>query len=165
VTGFSDFLHPVNNELLMGLGQDEDGLVKLELFNVAGVPYSLGSMSLGKSEGAQSSYSEARYNRHAFTYQVFSESTDRFLVPVDLSFADEESGYRQEDRLYMFELNDKNLPQMASFQSIGQIVVEGEGWQASRHRSVIHEDAVYYVNGTSVWSALWALPEIQNGPL
>ena len=165
VTGFSDFLHPVNNELLMGLGQDEDGLVKLELFNVAGVPYSLGSMSLGKSEGAQSSYSEARYNRHAFTYQVFSESTDRFLVPVDLSFADEESGYRQEDRLYMFELNDKNLPQMASFQSIGQIVVEGEGWQASRHRSVIHEDAVYYVNGTSVWSALWTVPNEQNGPL
>jgi hypothetical protein len=57
------------------------------------------------------------------------------------------------------------LPQMASIQPIAQIIVEREYWQASRHRSVIHEDAVYYVNGTAVWSALWTLPEIQNGPL
>ena len=29
----------------------------------------------------------------------------------------------------MFEPNDKNLPQMASIQPIGQIIVEREYWQ------------------------------------
>jgi hypothetical protein len=37
-------LHPVNNELLLGLGQSEGGLVKPELFTIADIdaPYSLG---------------------------------------------------------------------------------------------------------------------------
>ena len=83
VTGFSDFLHAVNDDLLMGLGQDENGLVKLELFNVADMtaPYSLGGISLGESEGASWGYSEARYNRHAFTYQAIDASKDRFSYP------------------------------------------------------------------------------------
>lgn len=165
VTGFSDFLHPINDELLMGLGQDEDNLVKLELFNVAGVPYSLGSISLGQIEGAQSSYSEARYNRHAFTYQVLSESTDRFLVPATLATSIEGVGYQEEDRLYMFELNDKDRAHTASMVNVGFILAVRDGWQASRNRSVIDDDAVYYINGTSVWSAPWAVPELQNGPL
>ena len=165
VTGFSDFLHPINDELLMGLGQDEDNLVKLELFNVAGVPYSLGSISLGQIEGAQSSYSEARYNRHAFTYQVLSESTDRFLVPATLATSIEGVGYQEEDRLYMFELNDKDRAHTASMVNVGFISAVRDGWQASRNRSVIDDDAVYYINGTSVWSAPWAVPELQNGPL
>ena len=53
VTGFSDFLHAVNDDLLMGLGQDENGLVKLELFNVADMtaPYSLGVFPWVKVKG------------------------------------------------------------------------------------------------------------------
>ena len=37
-------MHPVNNELLLGLGQSEGGLVKPELFTIADIdaPYSLG---------------------------------------------------------------------------------------------------------------------------
>ena len=52
VKGFSDFLHPVNENLLLGLGADEEGLVKLELFNVESIdaPYSLGSVSLEFTE-------------------------------------------------------------------------------------------------------------------
>ena len=66
IPGISDFLHPVNQDLLLGLGEDENGLVKLELFNVADMtaPYSLGTTVLGESENPNWSYSEARYNRH-----------------------------------------------------------------------------------------------------
>ena len=164
VTGFSDFLHPVSDELLMGLGQGDDGLVKLELFNVAGTPYSLGAISLGKDDAAQSSYSEARYNRHAFTYQVIDESNDRFLVPATLGISSEGFAYQEEDRLYMFEVNGKDNAHMASINAIGNIQAPREGWQVSRSRSVIHDDAVYYINGTDVWSALWTDPLLQNGP-
>ncbi|MDG1813652.1 MAG: beta-propeller domain-containing protein [Porticoccaceae bacterium] len=35
VTGFSGFLHPVSDDLLLGLGEGEEGRLKLELFNVS----------------------------------------------------------------------------------------------------------------------------------
>jgi uncharacterized secreted protein with C-terminal beta-propeller domain len=174
VTGFSDFLHPVSDQLLMGLGQDENGLTKLELFNVDNMssPYSLGTVTLGIEDGLISpdslnwSYSEARYNRHAFTYQVISDTQDRFLVPATLSFYNEQSGYQDEDRLYLLEINDKNTALTASINEVGYITAKrNERWYSSRNRGVIDGDAVYYINDSSVWSTLWSNPTQQEGPL
>ena len=174
VTGFSDFLHPVSDQLLMGLGQDENGLTKLELFNVENMssPYSLGTVTLGIEDGVIGpdslnwSYSEARYNRHAFTYQVISDTQDRFLVPATLSFYNEQSGYQDEDRLYLFEINDKNTALTASINTVGYITAKrNERWYSSRNRGVIDGDAVYYINDSSVWSTLWSNPTQQDGPL
>ena len=174
VTGFSDFLHPVSDQLLMGLGQDENGLTKLELFNVENMssPYSLGTVTLGIEDGVigpdslKWSYSEARYNRHAFTYQVISDTQDRFLVPATLSFYNEQSGYQDEDRLYLFEINDKNTALTASINKVGYITAKrNERWYSSRNRGVIDGDAVYYINDSSVWSTLWSNPTQQEGPL
>ena len=174
VTGFSDFLHPVSDQLLMGLGQDENGLTKLELFNVENMssPYSLGTVTLGMEDGLIGpdslnwSYSEARYNRHAFTYQVISDTQDRFLVPATLSFYNEQSGYQDEDRLYLFEINDKNTALTASINTVGYITAKrNERWYSSRNRGVIDGDAVYYINDSSVWSTQWSSPTQQEGPL
>jgi hypothetical protein len=174
VTGFSDFLHPVSDQLLMGLGQDENGLTKLELFNVGNMssPYSLGTVTLGIEDGVISpdslnwSYSEARYNRHAFTYQVISDTQDRFLVPATLSFYNEQSGYQDQDRLYLFEINDKNTALSASINKVGYISAKrNERWHSSRNRGVIDGNAVYYINDSSVWSTLWSNPTQQEGPL
>ena len=164
VPGFSDFLHPVNDELLLGLGQDDQGLIKLELFNVAYItaPFSLGSTSL--TAGANWSYSEARYNRHAFTYQAINETTDRFSVPVSLSFYSDEAGYSDERRLFLFEIDSKDRPADAAIVEVGQIVAETEQWWDSRQRAVFDGDAVFYIDGTVVWSALWSAPESQKGP-
>jgi uncharacterized secreted protein with C-terminal beta-propeller domain len=174
VTGFSDFLHPVSDQLLMGLGQDENGLTKLELFNVENMssPYSLGTVTLGIEDGVIGpdslnwSYSEARYNRHAFTYQVISDTQDRFLVPATLSFYNEQSGYQDEDRLYLFEINNKNTALTASINKVGYITAKrNERWYSSRNRGVIDGDAVYYINDSSVWSTQWSNPTQQEGPL
>lgn len=164
VTGFSDFLHPVSDELLLGLGQDEEGLVKLELFNIANMnaPYSLGAQSLG--QGANWSYSEARYNRHAFTYQPIDSSTDRFSVPLTIGFYDDTDGYSQQSRLYLFEVNGKDNATNASIDRLGTINATHDIWTDSRHRAVFHNDAVFFINGSSVWSTLWTDPSQQNGP-
>ena len=108
VKGFSDFIHPVNENLLLGLGGDENGLVKLELFNIENInnPFSLDSVLLG--EGADWNYSEARYNRKAFTYLNNNTGPDRFTVPVSSSFYNQETGYTTEKNLYLFEILDKN---------------------------------------------------------
>ncbi|MAH72738.1 MAG: hypothetical protein CBC09_01480 [Cellvibrionales bacterium TMED49] len=164
VTGFSDFLHPVSEKLLLGLGQDESGLVKLELFDVGqmNMPSSLGAMVLGSDENARWSYSEARYNRHAFTYQQINDDLDRFLVPVSMGLYSDESGYQNKDRLYMFELRNKSMSNLASIFEVGRITMQSS-WD-KRNRSFIHDDAVYYINGTKVWSALWGSASEQSGP-
>jgi uncharacterized secreted protein with C-terminal beta-propeller domain len=167
IPGFSDFLHPVNQDLLLGLGEDENGLVKLELFNVADMtgPYSLGTTVLGQDENPHWSYSEARYNRHAFTYQIVSETQDRFTVPVTLATKSETSEYQEQDRLYLFEINGKEDSALGSIDEIGHISVARDQWQNSRNRAVIHGDTVYYINNTSVWSTDWMNPSEQNGPM
>ncbi|MDA8781979.1 beta-propeller domain-containing protein [Porticoccaceae bacterium] len=164
VTGFSDFLHPVSEELLLGLGQDEEGAVKLELFNIANMnaPYSLGAFSIGAE--ASWSYSEARYDRHAFTYQSIDDGTDRFSIPVSLGLYDEQEVFSQQERLYLFEINGKDNPVDASVDEVGFITATKEQWWDNRHRAVFHNDAVFFVNGTVVWSTLWTDPSQQNGP-
>lgn len=164
VTGFSDFLHPVHNELLLGLGQSEGGLVKPELFTIVDIdaPYSLGASSI--EAGATWSYSEARYNRHAFTYQAFDDGTDRFSIPASLGLNDEINGYTQYERRYMFEINGKDNSINASMDQVGHINASNTHWWDDRHRAIFHNDAVFFINGTSVWSALRTDPSQQNGP-
>jgi len=168
VKGFSDFLHPVNEDLLLGLGADGNGLVKLELFNVENLnnPFSLDSVLLG--QGADWNYSEARYNRKAFTYLNHSTEIDKFTVPVSSSFYNNETGYRTEENLYLFEILDKNLPSSASINSVGAISSSNNTndgyWSANIFRSILHNDAVYFIVDGYVWSALWSAPYNQSGP-
>lgn len=171
VPGFSDFLHPVSSELLLGLGQDVIGRVKLELFNVASLesPYSLGTVTLAPE--ASVNFSPARYDHHAFTYQAISESTDRFSVPLSLRIYEEMEGFfpteTREDRLYLFEIEGKETPELGSIAEVGYISAQPDlySWGDNLQRAVFDGDTAFFINGSSVWSALWSNPTEQNGPM
>jgi uncharacterized secreted protein with C-terminal beta-propeller domain len=161
--GFSDFLHPVSDNLLLGLGQGDAGQIKLELFDVSVLsqPASRGSISLG----GRSSFSEARYDRHAFTY-LPNTSVDRFTIPAVL-YAD--NGSFVSSGLQLFEIRGKQTPNAATLQHIGAITPRAADGQTSlpppaRNRAFIHGDAVYYVSDEQVWSAWWQTPSLVNGP-
>ena len=81
VPGFSDLLHEVSEDLLLGLGSSDRFFPKLELYNVSDVtsPTSQGLVELG--EDMDWSYSPAQYNRYAFTY-LAGNGTDRPVSPV-----------------------------------------------------------------------------------
>lgn len=169
IPGFSDFLHPVNDELLLGLGQSaqNQGLVKLSLFNVADIanPLELATVLLGKEGGWN--YTEAQYNRHAFTYLQQADGSDRLTVPVQSSYNNEQGGYVNENRLYLMEINGKTNPAAASLDLIGNIIASpapNENWYGGQNRSVIHDDAVYFLSGDYIWSAPWTDPNNQTGP-
>jgi len=164
VTGFSDFLHPVSDDLLMGLGVGVNGGVKLELFDVSNItqPLSRGSTTLGGS----GSYSEARYDRHAFTYQFDVNGIDRFTIPAQV-YSSDGSYQFVESGLFLFEIRDKDMPALASLNSVGSIVPPRDGTTipyVSRSRAFIHDDTVYYVRDETVWAASWNSPSIVNGP-
>ncbi len=163
VTGFSDFLHPVSDELLLGLGTGAAGGVKLELFDVSDLsaPLSRGSATIGE----QNSYSEARWDRHAFTYQADVAGVDRFTVPVS-SYSEVDGQFLPETSLHLFEIHDKATPALASLIPAGQLTppVASEFGFAERNRAYLHDDTIYYVLDENVWSAFWLSPTMVNGP-
>ena len=164
VTGFSDFLHPVNDDLLLGLGADANGGVKLELFDVSNIaqPLSRGTAVLG----GRGSYSEARYDRHAFTYQVGADGIDRFAIPAHV-YAEDGSWQFLGSSLYLFEIRDKDMPALAALNSVGPISPPSTGSEpdwVERSRSFVHDDTVFYVRNETVWASFWHTPSIVNGP-
>jgi uncharacterized secreted protein with C-terminal beta-propeller domain len=164
ITGFSDFLHPVNEDLLLGLGTSDNGGVKIELFDVSVItqPLSRGSVLLG----GRGSRSEARYDRHAFTYQFDVNGIDRFTIPAEV-YAGDGSYQFVESGLFLFEIRDKDRPALASLNSVGSIVPPHDGTSipyVSRSRAFIHDDTVYYIRDETVWAASWNAPTIVNGP-
>ncbi len=166
ITGFSDFLHPVSDDLLLGLGTGANGGVKLELFDVSDIaqPLSRGSATLG----GLGSYSEAVHDRHAFTYQANINGVDRFTIPANIYSADGSYNFLG-SALYLFEIRDKNTPPVASLNSVGSIDPPAISttppyYWASRNRAFIHDDTVYYIRDEAVWAAFWHTPSIVNGP-
>ena len=163
VTGFSDFLHPVSNDLLLGLGTGAAGGVKLELFDVSNLaaPVSRGATTVG----GQNAYSEARYDRHAFTYQADINGVDRFTVPVSQYF-DSNGSWTYELALHLFEIRDKATPALASLVEAGRMLppASTDFPYADRSRAYLHDDTIYYVQDENVWSAFWDSPTLVNGP-
>jgi uncharacterized secreted protein with C-terminal beta-propeller domain len=164
VEGFSDFLHPVSAELLLGLGVPAGGGVKLELFDVSDIaqPLSRGSQLLG----GPGSYSEANHDRHAFTYQADVNGIDRLAIPA-LVYSEGAEGGQYDAALYLFEIHDKTQPEMAALLAAGTITpptTDSLVPYDDRNRAFIHDDTVYYVRGEDVWAAFWNAPTIVNGP-
>jgi hypothetical protein len=164
VTGFSDFLHPINDDLLLGLGSGGNGGIKLELFDVSNIsqPLSRGSTLLG----GRGSHSEATYDRHAFTYQADVDGIDRFTIPAEV-YASDGSFQYVESGLFLFEIRDKDRPALASLNSVGSIVPPRTGITipyVQRSRAFIHDDTVYYIRDETVWAASWFAPTMVNGP-
>ena len=163
VEGFSDFLHPVTDDLLLGLGTSVDGAIKLELYDVSDIsaPLSRGLVLIG----GQGAYSEARSDRHAFTWQPDVNGVDRFTVPVSVWESDGTQGSYQ-TALYLFEIHDKTMPNLASLVPAGEMSPPGGGVEpwTQRNRAFIHDDTIYYVRHDAVWSAFWTSPGLVNGP-
>ena len=157
VTGFSDFLHPVSDDLLLGVGTAQNGGVKVELFDVSvtSQPLSRGAVEMGTS-----TYSEAVYDRRAFAY-LPGENTDRFTLPFQRYLTgDFEHG------LALFEIRDKTLPNLSELVQVGVLSPPADEPLRSplRQRGYLNADAVFYVEDQSIWGAFWQTPSEVNGP-
>lgn len=171
IPGFNELLHPVNDQLLLGFGQEQDKL-KLELFNISDIsqPRSLAKQYLGNESGA---WSEALHNRHAFTY-LAGEHIDRISIPTvtnstQLIDADSPNQFRRQlGKLYQFELRNKHASaDAAELAMIGSILADtdadNQDWYPSKQRSVIHQDSVFFLSGGLIWASKWEEEQV-NGP-
>lgn len=157
IPGFSNFLHPISDAVLMGLGQI-DGRVKLEFFDVLDIssPTSIGALVLDDSMAY--SYSAAEWNRKAFTYWRKSPDAHRMTIPV--------SGYAFEsweplERLYLFDIVNPDDPNQLTLTTPGYLsATSGDSMSVGGEpRAILHEDSVFWVLGQEVFSALWNNPQ------
>ena len=136
--------------------------MKLELFDVSDIamPMSRGAVTLG----GLGSWSEARWDRHAFTYQADVNGIDRFTIPA--SVFDQGNGTGSwEHSLRLFEIHDKAMPALASLVPVGSIVPpQTDATWVERNRAFIHDDTVYFIQNETVWSAFCDTPTLVNGP-
>lgn len=160
VPGFSDLLHPVNDNLLLGVGQinvSEQNFVKLELFDISDVsaPSTRGQVLLG--ENLDYSYSPAQYNRYAFTYRAGTD-VDRFTVPYTGAVISDR-GHQFASRVAMMEVRDKQTASQSALILHGEVFLEEEVGVSGETRVVLDEDAVYIANAGRLFGGLWSNPE------
>lgn len=160
VPGFSDLLHPVNDDLLLGVGRmtvNEQNFVKLELFDISDIsaPSTRGELLLGTD--LDFSYSPAQYNRHAFTYRA-GVDTDRFTVPYAGAVVTERE-YESISRVALMEVRGKQLASQSALVLHGEAALRDEFGVSGETRVVLDDDAVYVVNAGKLWGGLWSNPE------
>ena len=156
IPGFSNFLHPVSESVLMGIGQI-DSLAKIEFFDVADLtaPLSLGAIALDNT--MDYSYSPAEWNRKSFTYWRRAEDQHRMDIPVEGYLKD---SWQWVSRLYLFEINNPAAPNALTLSTPGYLsVTEEDGLMLwGEQRSILDEDAVFWVIGQEVITSLWGNP-------
>lgn len=193
IDGYSDYLHPVSETLLLGIGKDavpdtaSDDFggrgawyqgVKLSLFDISDPtdPQEIDSVILGK----RGTESDALYDHHALAWLPATEDQPaRLALPVRLHNTAlpevpntpwAHYGWTHTG-LYLFDIETGDDPEI---DNRGRMIVAarsddqpGENWwygYGASDRAVLLGDSVHYVHADAVWSASWGLATDMVGP-
>lgn len=188
IEGYSDYLHPVGENHLLGLGRgaipDASGRgdngrgafatgIKVSLFDISNPanPLEVQALEIGK----RGSNSESLFDHRGVTYRPGSGGQPgRLAIGIDVNDIPSGDGFSQvpfhnwrETGLHTFEVHTGNNPGVVE---TGKMIVEAAspqnpwGPQAGGDRSVLLDDAVFYVHGRQVYSAFWGSVGVYNGP-
>lgn len=165
VTGFSTYLHPIDDNHLLGIGQDADeygnltGKIQLSIFDVT--DFSNPSLMTRLTVGEEWSSSEALYNHKAFTYFA---SKNLLVIPLSWYNYDGEGDYSYSYsyftglKAYKISLEDKKIIEIGTIDHSDFYKVPENKEQycyvdyytISPRRSVIIEDFIYSLSNGGV---------------
>lgn len=188
IAGYSDYLFPVGEDLLLGIGKDAipdtsssdfggrgawyQG-VKIALFDVSGAGSELDSIIVGR-RGTESG---ALYGHHGLTMlPMLEEGIVRLAMPISLHDSADESIDADpwtyypwtHTGLYLYEIN--LLDGQAGIDTRGHIIVADDNSLPSQphglanDRSVMTDHAVHYIHDGLVWSSYWGDTDNPHGP-
>ncbi|WP_143871676.1 beta-propeller domain-containing protein [Catenovulum sediminis] len=184
VTGFSSYLQPVGENLLLGIGQEvdpngvrineatEEGTsndeviepgAKVALFDVTDIssPLELGNQVFVNG------HTPVEYNYHALGMLRLSDDEYRFSLPVtSWNVTTENDGsqtWKQYQRLALLTVKQASGTATLSFDGEVAPNLESSGYSYD-DRSVLHADLIYYIKEDKVWQSNWTAPEVVFGP-
>ncbi|MCV6621882.1 MAG: beta-propeller domain-containing protein [Cellvibrionaceae bacterium] len=161
VPGFSEYLHPLPNDKLLGVGRAADAFGQetgnqLSLFDISNAkqPILLKSLEVG-GKGSTNAVSKSH---HAFSMlEKSAQRPARFAIPMVLT----RGVLRQASGLVEFEFNDD----YSDFDKVSELITyEGEFGNSTssnkfsaalRGRSTLFENRVLYYEGGRLWGADW----------
>lgn len=193
IDGYSDYLHPIGEDRLLGIGKDAVPApsagdfggrgawyqgVKLALFDISDPdnPREADSLVIGK----RGTESDALFDHHALAYIPPADGAPAKLalpirlhdMPSDDRWFDPDSpnAYYQwtHTGLYLFEIDSDSIQRTG-----GMIVADRSNtdnppwstyWNQFGDRAVIVDGGVHYIHESEVWSAGWNDSENLSGP-
>ncbi|KZN69829.1 beta-propeller domain-containing protein [Pseudoalteromonas luteoviolacea] len=182
IPGYSAYLHPVSESLLIGIGQNVDEWfwaapetdnasqvgAKVSLFDVS----DMSAPKLLNEHVFANGYSPVEFDHHALSFLKASDEQFRMTLPVETWRTEQEAGgdiiWSNKNELAAFEVTIGDSPNLtylgssvATYETPSQSVPYV---RASDDRGVIHDNTIYYVHGNFVWSSLWQNPAQNAGP-
>ena len=182
IDGYSDYLHPVGENLLLGIGKDavpDDGStdfgfargawyqgVKLSLFDVSelSAPAEINSLIYGK----RGSESEVLYDHHGISFLPATDTRPaRFSIPIQVHATEPDFPWFDAEKanawyaftrkgLYSFEADVSGLTEVGYIEADSTTGLEEfDFWGTFPDRSVLVDDAVFYVHQGEVRSSVW----------
>lgn len=173
IEGYSDYLHPISDDLLLGIGKDaipDDGAsdfafargawyqgVKLSLFDVSDIsaPTEINSLIYGR----RGSESEVLYDHHGISFLPATDSSPaRFAIPIQVHATEPDdenfdpgspsAWFSFTNRgLYSFEASAVGVSEVGYMEADSTEGIEFFSfWGAFGDRSVLVDDAVFYVH-------------------
>lgn len=192
IPGYSDYLHPINDKLMLGVGKHAiqaqgsgDGRfawfqgIRIGLFDISG---SNGAKELDTIViGERGSESETLYDIHAFSFLSADQQLQqpfKFTIPVSV-YGDAFPGLSTQNPtastqwshtgLYLFEVDTtaskpalKNLGVIKATERINSSLFQDEG--VGTNRAILLDDGVFYSHNQQIWSSDWLTPEQAIGP-
>ncbi|MBX2835351.1 MAG: beta-propeller domain-containing protein [Gammaproteobacteria bacterium] len=192
IEGFSDYLHPIDEDYLLGIGKDaipaEDGWgdgnggieqgIKLALYNVSNPrePREVQSLIVGQ----RGTYAEALYNHRGITVQRANDQRPT-RVAFGIDVAGEQSPTRPQSVQEAWQWYEWNYTGLHGFEirtgtdagivNTGVMKVESRNYGAGYYyplwgedRSVIVDDSVFYIHGPEVYASRWNNMDNYLGP-
>jgi hypothetical protein len=148
ITGFSEYLHPLANDLLLGLGRsaDQEGNItglKLSLFSTVNpaAPVELQSYQLGE----RWAYSDALWNHRAISFLELDGATRMAFAWNDYL----ETSYQPVPKLHVVDI-DHDQQQMQV--QVDNTYKTDAQWGGSYTRVPLHNDGLHLVNDGAVTS-------------
>ena len=182
IQGYSDYLHPISDTLILGIGKDAisddssidiDGArgawyqgLKLALFDVSdpASPAEVNSIVLGK----RGTDSEVLRDHHALSFLPATQTqAARLAIPVRLHDKEPDSGVFDPSSprtfydfthsgLYSFEVSASGIFQAGVL--LGTDPDNGFAFGNYSDRSIILDDSVFYIHQGEVLSSRWNIP-------
>ncbi|MDU0353891.1 beta-propeller domain-containing protein [Paraglaciecola aquimarina] len=172
IPGFSNYLHPLDNGYLLGVGQQvniEDILengsdavapvaqngMKVSLFDITDPTQPLEVNSIVTPD----SYTPVEYDYHALTV-LNTNGRYQFALPIE-KWGSNITGVAtrrwSQNSLALLEVDTNAAqPELVKRAEIVAPINDEQYIYGGQDRSVIHGSTVYYIHGNQVWRSLWA---------
>lgn len=189
IPGYSAYLHPLSESLLLGVGQNIDPNrlnilesgeenespiiegAKVSLFDISDISAPREVNSIVYENG----YTPVEFDYHALTSLAMNNGSHRLALPVERWLSTSVIDENQQQSDVWYPIHELALLEVTTSDNQAELVNKGSiqirqdtndisytsGWD---DRALFHFDDVYYIHGHQVWQSNWLSIEGVTGP-